>query len=472
MATVCVAAGVASSSFPEQPAPAANPEPAQRIAAEWEPVMGALIAWPLKVPANLVVALAEEVDLYVTVRDSCCAQCASTQFRAWGIDPQRVHFVVTDQGSGYYVTRDWGPFAAFGPAGDYSLIDGRLVDYPFGTMNGRRLYWIPRIAGLDYRPDDGAPLAVAQALGYPSRELPIALTGGNVAFDGQGTAFATEILRDENDWRGFSADTLLAIVRQECGVRQFHFLPNFERLGIQHLDCLLKLLDEERILVKRPPVDHPAHQQIEHVVCELSRLTNVYGRPYQILRIDTPRYRYNRMANYTNALILNRNVFVPLFGIPADGAALRTWCAAMPGYRIRGFVYDDWRNSDALHCRVRGIWDPGMLYLTHRRMDAVVGWADRFDLRVQIQDYSRAGLIPEELYLAWRTQEGAPWNKARLQRTGNEQQYRATITGMQPGQTVEYYFAAASRSGRQETLPRTAPEGAYRFSTVPSRGRG
>jgi agmatine/peptidylarginine deiminase len=471
IAAVGVAACLASSSFPEQPASTADPDSAVvRVAAEWEPVMGALIAWPLKLPAELVVALAEEVDLYVTARDSCNAQCASAQFRAWGIDPQRVHFVITSQGSGYYVTRDWGPFAVFGRAGDYNLVDGRFIDYAFGTLTGRRLYWIPRIVGLDYRADDQAPLAVARALGYPARELPIALVGGNIAFDGQGTAFATEILREENRQRGISADTLLAVARQELGVQQFHFLPKFERLGIQHLDCLLKLLDEERILVKRPPPDHPAHQQIERIVCELSRLTSVYGRPYQILRIDTPRYRYNRLANYTNALIVNRSVFVPLFAIPADAMALRTWGEAMPGYRVRGFVYDDWRNSDALHCRVRGIWDPGMLYLAHRRLDALVGSAEKLDFTVQIRDYSGAGLIEEQLHLVWRTQGGAPWNRTRLQPTAQEHEYHASITAVPTGQTVEYYLAAASRSGRHETLPRTAPEGVYLFTVGPLDG--
>src|SRR5205814_2115193 len=117
---------------------------------------------------------------------------------------------------------------------------------------------------------------------------------------------------------------------------RFYFLPHFERIGIQHIDCVFKLLDEERVLIKRAPPGHPTHESIERVVCQLSRLTNVYGRPYQLLRIDTPTYHLHKMANYTNSLIVNRKVFVPLYGIPGDLAALETWQAAMPGYEVIG----------------------------------------------------------------------------------------------------------------------------------------
>src|SRR5262249_18524700 len=144
-------------------------------------------------------------------------------------------------------------------------------DYPLsGTDSGKRLLWLSKLLGLDYRPDDAAPAAVAKALGVKRTELTVALTGGNVLVDGQGTGFATQILIDENRARGTPKDKFLRTLRQELGVARFHVLPNFERhgfegsgLGIQHADCLLKLLDEERILVKRVPKDHPDFKHVE-----------------------------------------------------------------------------------------------------------------------------------------------------------------------------------------------------------------
>jgi agmatine deiminase len=462
---IAVSLGGASLAFPKPPIVSpACPAPCDlRVAAEWEPVIGVLIGWPLQLPPSLVIALGHDVDLYVTVGNARNEERARKSFAAWGIDLSRVHFLHTTQGTGYYITRDWGPFAVFDGQGNYRLVDSRYLDYPFSSARGKHLLWMPRSLGFNYRPDDQAPLAVARHLCCPRIELPIALTGGNVFFDGQGTALSTQLMLDENRAKGFSKQQFLDIVREGFGVHTFHFLPNFERLGIQHLDCLIKLLDEERILVKRPPADHALYKNIETVVCHLSRLTNGYGRPYQILRIDTPPYLLHKLANYTNSLIVNRKIYVPMFGIPADATALQTWRDLMPGYEVLGFEHKGWSFADSLHCRVRGIWDPKMLYLTHRRPDAHAVWCSRFPLVLQARDYSGAGLIAEQLLLVWRPQGQARWNKVRLQPHGDAHHFVGHIEGTQPGQRLEYYFSAVSRSGKAETLPRTAPAGVYSF---------
>jgi agmatine/peptidylarginine deiminase len=457
-------ASSATSGLRQQPALSVTPAPAVRVAAEWEPVVGVLIGWPLRLPKSLIIEMAKEVDVHVTVCDCRNAQSAERTFTEWGIDPVRVHFVITDQGTGYYVTRDWGPFAVFDGRPKYRLVDGQYLDYPLGGVRNRRLLWLSTLTRVDYRQENEAPAAIARALGHERTELPLALAGGNMAFDGQGTGFASQIMLAENRAAGISEERFRGILGEELGVTRFHVLPNFERIGIQHVDCLFKLLDEERVLVKRAPPDHTAFKHIEHAVCHLAQLSNVYGRPYQILRIDTPRYKRNKLANYTNSLIVNRKVYVPLFGIPADLAALETWQKAMPGYKVIGFQHDDWSYRDALHCRVRGIWDPQMLYLSHKRMDALVPWAGRFAMSVHVRDYSGAGLIEDKLQLAWRRQGSREWNKVRLRPDAQGHVFRAAIEGVQPGQAVEYYFSAAGRSGRQETLPRTAPEGVYAFA--------
>jgi agmatine/peptidylarginine deiminase len=442
--------------------------------------VGVLIGWPLKLPKPLVVEMAKDVDLYVTVANPGAERKARQMFEAWGIGPKQIRFIVTKQGDGYFLTRDWGPFAVFDERGEYRLVDGRFLDYAVsGIDTGKRLLWLSKVLRHDYLPDDAAPAAVAQILGVKRTELPVALTGGNVLLDGQGTGFATQIIIDENIAMGTPKDRFLRTLTQELGVTQFHVLPNFEKygfegtgLGIQHIDCLLKLLDEERILVRRVPKDHPDFEHVESAVGHLGKLTSVYGRPYTVLRIDTPRYRKEYLANYTNSLILNRKVYVPLFGIPADNAALETWRAAMPGYEVFGFEFDQgedgWTYTDSLHCRTRAIWDRKMLHLTHKRMDAQVAKADKLPIEVRICDYSGAGLISDKLQLVWRT-EGAKWTQVRLESADRAQTFRATMEALRPGQKVEYYLSAASRSGREETLPRTAPKGCYAFNVEDKR---
>jgi agmatine/peptidylarginine deiminase len=454
------------------------PEPGDgpRVAAEWEPVIGVIIGWPLKLPRALVVEMAKDVDLYVTVSNKAGRRRAHKALTEWEIDPKRVHFVITTQGDGFYLPRDWGPLAVFDARGNFKLVDGRYVDYLVGVAGiNKPLASFSEHYGLNYRADDNTPARVAKELGLPHTELPIALTGGNLFFDGMGTGFATQIMVDENAAMGIARDRFLDTLRKELGVVRFHVIPNFEggEGGIQHIDCLLKLLDEERILIKRPPYDHPDSERIEAIVEQLSKLTNPYGRPYKILRIDTPRYVNDDMANYTNSIILNRKIYVPLFGIPADQRALQTWRRAMPGYQVFGFALDknliDMRYTDAIHCRTRAVWDPKMLRMTHKRIEGRVPKSDGYLVEARIRDYSGAGLVEDRLQLLWRNGGSPKWTEVRLKPAASADIYSAMIEGAGAGKAIEYYLSAASRSGKTETLPRTAPKGVYSFKVEASR---
>jgi hypothetical protein len=106
---LCVApAGAARSATDERSREQQEPGDKTRAAAEWEPAVGVLIGWPLKLPKSLVVELAGDVELYVTVADKGAEDKARATFKDWGIDPKRTRFLTTKQGDGYFLTRDWG----------------------------------------------------------------------------------------------------------------------------------------------------------------------------------------------------------------------------------------------------------------------------------------------------------------------------------------------------------------------------
>jgi agmatine/peptidylarginine deiminase len=94
----------------------------------------------------------------------------------------------------------------------------------------------------------------------------------------------------------------------------------------------------------------------------LSQLKNLDGQCYDLIRIDTPNYRKNKSAPYTNSLIFNTKVFVPIKDIPGDNRALETWQAVMPDHKVIGFRKGKWMRpwifTDALHCRTKSIFIP------------------------------------------------------------------------------------------------------------------
>lgn len=446
--------GIAVLAVAERPCAAAPPTSTPRACAEWEPAFGTLIRWPLDIPSSLVVELARDDSLYVLVNNSFVEGIARSAFDSWSIDLDVVRFIHTTTNSEW--TRDWGPHSIFDGNGAWGIVDPVFDGYP----------WVPAGRAGDPQPrswsdDDLINVDVAAELDAPLFQMPAYATGGNLMVDGYGMGFSTQQMVDENDplW---SESEFRQIMEEYLGLHTYHILGNTEDFGIQHIDCWAKLLDEGTILVKRAPTWHGEYARIEANVAILEGLTNSFGRPYEILRIDCPPYAGGEIAAYTNSLILNRKVLVPLFGIASDTDALATYEEYMPGYEVVGVPYFAWYYYDALHCRTRAIYDRHMLHIAHRPLDAMMAPAPSHIIAAEIDDRSEAGLLTDQLWVHWRESGSSEWTLAPLTSTGGDS-FAASIPDHPVGTTIEYYLSAADASGRAETLPRVAPGDYYSF---------
>lgn len=466
---------------------------ANRVAAEWEPAMGTIVVWPLDIPHKLVIELAKDAKLYTMVPNQEEIAIAKEWYTKWNIDLTNVEFIISAQGLDSWWARDWGAFAVFDSVGTLRLADGQ---YKYSTpVTGMGcedtleflFFEKDEVTGekkivltID---DDNTPFDIANHMGYERIDLPFTYTGGNVFMDGRGTSLSTCIIKNENKHIGGSDEQLVSDAKKLLGIDIYNFISNFEHSGIQHIDCLLKMLDERRLFVMQPPVDHELYQIYEEIVNnELSQLKNAKGEPYEILRLNTNRYDGNELAAYSNSLILNKNVYVPLFGIPQDSIALSQWEAALPGYAVKGFLYRvheepilhprvlkrrasgfGWNSGDALHCRTRAMWDPQMLYIAITELPTKN--STDYTVEANIIDYSNSGLLRSEMQLIWREKGSEEWNKAQMEESGKDNYYKAAITGLEAGKTVEYYIIAKTAAGKTQTKPMTAPEGFYTFVT-------
>lgn len=460
-----------------------------RTAAEWEPALGTMIAWPLAIPHKLAIELAKDNHLYTVVKNEAARNEAQTWYNAWNIPSDKVTFIITDQGEWSWWTRDWGPSAVFTIDKQYHISNGKFVygDPISGIGCNDKLEFEVEIDQkgklLPTNEEDSAPNAVANQLGYPVLDLPFINTGGNVATDGLQTAFSTCILTNENLFHGVSPANFFQMNESMLGIKKYNIISNFEEYGIQHIDCFMKIINEETILVAQPPSDHEMSIVYENIVTnELSKLKTAYGRPYKILRIKIGRYKNQDLAAYTNSLILNKNIYVPLFNIPQDKEALETWRKAMPGYTVKGFTYaisDEpivaaqvteqygsygWNYGDALHCRTRAIWDPEMLFITTKSIQPTTSHENQNKVFTTIIDYSKNGIDKDNCKLLWRVKGESNWNEVVLSQVENENHFFAEIPNQESGITIEYHISARSFSGKTETQPRTAPMGNYEFS--------
>jgi agmatine/peptidylarginine deiminase len=108
---------------------------------------------------------------------------------------------------------------------------------------------------------------------------------------------------------------------------------------------------------------HHTYAALEQRATLLASLTASTGRNYRVHRVFCQDIGGGSPASYTNSLVLNRRLYVPLFGNAADTAALQAYRAAAPSYGARGFAGSFLRR--ALHCRVMGVFDRGMLRVEH-----------------------------------------------------------------------------------------------------------
>ncbi len=459
-----------------------------RTAAEWEPALGTLVVWPLSIPHKLVIELANDNHLFTMVENEGSRKEAEKWFSEWHINPENVTFIYAKQGVDAWWTRDWGPSAVFTNKKEYKLADGKYIySTPVtGLACDDSLQFLYKDENNKVeltQIDDDATIPLANQLGFEILDLPINNTGGSVLTDGLGTAFSTCIILNENKYHGIDSENFLKLNDSLLGFQKYNIISNFEPNGIQHIDCLLKLIDEETILVAEPPNDHELYDIYNEIVTkELSILKTPYNKPYKILKIKTERYKDERLAAYTNSLILNKTVYVPLFDIPQDSIALKTWSDVMPGYTIKGFKYtlDDepfvteelrkhygtygWNDGDALHCRTRAIWNPEMLFLSVNKITSEVDSNQKKKVFATIIDYSKKGLVENKSELFWRISGETQWKIIALSPTDTENLFYAEIPNYNSGKTIEYYVSAVSNSGEKETRPITAPIATYEFT--------
>lgn len=407
---------------------------------EFEPCTGALIRYPLGLPYNLIRELTEDVMLFVIVNSANYAS-AVANFVANGVDTSRVDWVIAANNSIW--TRDYGPWFVFDGNGDEVILD----------------HFYNRPA----RPDDNVIPQVLGALwGIPVVTHDLWHTGGNYMTEGHGLSYSTDLVWNENS--SMTHEQIAQFMLDYYGVDAYDVLPDISTTGIHHIDTWGKLLDEETVLVKDVDPAHADYPELQANAAAIAGLTNKYGRPFRVVRVFCQAIQSGGVASYTNSLILNGKVLVPMFNnATRDSAALNVYRANMPGYEVLGYAFSGWLTDDALHCRVMGIHDRYMLRVDHNPVQEGIETIP-VEVRAFIDDRSEAGLDMAATALHWRLVGDPGYTTVPLAGDVEPDWYVAEIPGQAAGAEVEYYVTAADLGGRSASRPRVAPPAAYRFT--------
>jgi len=401
------------------------PEGPVNAVAEFEPMQGVLIAYPFGIPMELIVEMSEIATVTTIVENSSQQDAVSTQYQNAGVDMDHVDFLIEPHDT--YWTRDYGP---------WFIREEDKVSIVNFTYNRPR-------------PDDDVmPVNVAEMLGIDYYNMPVIHTGGNYMCDGFNIAAQTQLVYDENTMSNDEVDQNMA---DYLGVTDNYVVNDPLDDYIMHIDCWGKFLDHDKVLIASVPETDYRYEDYEAAADYFASRNCAYGYPWEVYRVYGPgNYPY---TPYTNSLILNNKVFLPITGSTHDAAAIATYEAAMPGYEIVPLMAgsDAWLNTDALHCRTHEIADIGMLKITHIPQyhgDNVE--YQPYYITAKIHTYSNQDLYPDSIKVYYKINDG-DYTYTVMENTDDEN-YTAVIPASF-GDKVSYYIHAADESGRSENMP-------------------
>ncbi|MCB9463672.1 MAG: agmatine deiminase family protein [Candidatus Eisenbacteria bacterium] len=422
---------------------AADPPPMAPIrnCAEWEPLTGVLIRYPLGLPYNLIRDLDDHLTVHVVVSSGNFA-AAQSNFTNQGVDMSKVEWLIKPNDSIW--TRDYGPWFVFDGEDNLGIID--------------HTYNRPQ------RPNDNLiPIEFANQQGIPVYSHDMYHTGGNYMTDGFHVSSSTALVYNEAaSHNGMTQTEVDQLMFDYYGIENYEVLDYIEPTGIHHIDTWAKFLDEETVLVKDVWSTHVSYANLNQRATLLASLPSSTGRNYDVHRVYCYNLGNGTPASYTNSLLANERVYVPLFGNATyDADAIAAYQAAMPGYDVRGYTYSGFLSDDALHCRTKGVMDSEMLRVEHVSVqDAQVG-----DVDIAAFAHSYGGHAITNAEIVYR-QDGGAWTTSPLSPIGGDD-YVGTIPMPSIVTTTDYYVHFEDASGREEGMPRSEPAGWYSFDHSP-----
>ena len=443
-----------------------------RTAAEWEEIEALTISWTGYPCIQKQIVAAAQQECEVVVFASNPASCTNylTGNQCGGpLTLDNVTVVDADYNSVWM--RDYGANTVYGSWND----DRVLVDWTYNR---------PRPL------DDVIPDVLGEQLGIPvysTTAAPYDLmnTGGNWMSDGFGTAFASELIVEENSggsawwmdagesYPDHTEPEIEQIIEDFHGVHTYIRMPTLPYDGIHHIDMHMKLLDESTLLVAEYPTNTADGPQINaNISYVLSNFTTRWGTPFDVIRIPSPPEPGQGYPNaggwymtYTNSVFVNNTVLVPTYYTQYDTTALRIYAEALPGYNVVGIDCDSNAEpiiaaSGAIHCITHSVGVEDPLIISHLPLPDTDNSTDPYPVDVYLSH--RSGIAQASV---WWTLDpvGGVWTEAPLAPGTVTDTWSGAIPAAAPGSTVYYYAHATATSGKTGARPMPAPDGWWSF---------
>ncbi len=346
-----------------------------RMPAEWEPHEGTWLQWPhddqwsgyqLKLEKTwleMAAALHEHEKVHIVAPDGRRQEHLERQFRFFGIGLRGIDFHIIPTNDIW--ARDNGPIFVADKKGKLAV-----TNWKFNGWGGR----------YKYDRDDQVPARIAAELSLPVFSPPLVLEGGGVEVNGKGTFLATRSsIINENRNPGKNQQEIEAIISQHLGVKHFIWLTGAKTDDLSigwaddtdtHIDTVARFTDESTILYAWTDDEaDPRYGMLKKLEEELKEATTESGKQVTLVPLPLPQkgvYSTSRIgegpvlesltsvntdASYTNYLVADGTVVVPIFGNVNDDRALKVIGEQFPDREVIGInCVALIENGGAIHC--------------------------------------------------------------------------------------------------------------------------
>jgi agmatine deiminase len=344
-----------------------------RMPAEWEPHEAVWLQWP-------------DVTMRPTPDFARKLQSTWLEMTAVVSDKVTVRIIAVSDAAAEHIEADCAQFGARMPNVEFHVMP---LDDVWARDNGPifvkdrtgRLVitgWNFNGWGEDnaFEKDRRVPAQIARRLGLPCLDADIVTEGGAIEVNGSGSLMATRSsIMNANRNPGKDQGEIEAALSTLLGVEHFVWLSGAQpeichSLGDGtdwHIDIAARFVDRNTVLTCwTEDDDDPRRPYLQQHLSELEAATDEAGRSLHIIKLPAPQVRSvndviwpnirlaagsHTDAAYSNYLVTNGLVLVPVYGQPQDETAKAIIAEHFPGREVVGIpTLTLTEEGGAIHC--------------------------------------------------------------------------------------------------------------------------
>jgi agmatine/peptidylarginine deiminase len=413
----------------------------------------------------------------------------------WDRDSGPISFYYSDKDSIGMIDMDYYTFQAIEDTFGNVVTDYNLIN-SFGRLS-----------------DDSIPKAIAKHFDYPVFKTSLNDEGGNLMFDGNGTAWSSDRARLANtNWvylpliDSFGniiwVDSVNFVYAFDSSAKAYYTYPQLTSTGFDslykksfnvqsmvepevfycdggtgHLDIYLKLIDENNLAIVdyTTATNHSDLATWNSNLIYIQSLLGANGQPLNLHLLQMPPTANGTtqidceldQRTYINGVFVNKAFIMPIMSNPnnptiRDVDAINRMKQILKGYTIEPIdVSSMYGYGGALHCITMQIPAENPIFIKHNPTTGNQSLQANYPLNIFAKN--KSGIQTAKIF--FKKKNVTTWTELIM--TSNAiNNFTTNINGtsLALGDTIEYYIEALSNNGKKITKPMTGYEGgAYQF---------